>query len=341
MAAQPTLTGAPARFEKGLREVGPGAWAWLQPNGAWGEANAGLIAGDGDAVLVDTLWDERLASEMLEAIKPVLGERALSTVVNTHSDGDHWWGNGAIPADAEIVTSARSLEVMEEEAPPAELSRMRTLASRTSWLPGPPGALGRYVGAMLRPFDFGDVRLRFPDRTFSGEETLTVGGREVRLIEVGPAHTPGDLIVFVPDARLVFAADVLFVDSTPVMWFGPLEGWLAAVETMLSLDADTYVPGHGPPGDRASVEQLRDYLVWLGDAVRELHAAGRSPLEAARALVRSSEFERWREWECPERMLITITTIQRGIEGKGPVGGSPVARARLFAQIGTLARGMS
>jgi len=85
-----TLTGSAPRFEKGLTEVAEGVWAWLQPNGGWGEANAGLVAGDGEAMLVDTLWDERLAREMLEAMEPALAGRPGRTVVNTHSDGDHW-----------------------------------------------------------------------------------------------------------------------------------------------------------------------------------------------------------------------------------------------------------
>jgi glyoxylase-like metal-dependent hydrolase (beta-lactamase superfamily II) len=331
-----TLTGASARFEKGLRELGPGVWAWLQPNGAWGEANAGLIAGQGEGLLVDTLWDERLAREMLDAMEPVLAGRRLATVVNTHSDGDHWWGNAAAPAAAEIVTSAPSRKAMDNEASPAELARMGGLSGRARWVPGPLGGLSRYVSEMLGPFEFGGVRLRFPDRTFSGSETLDVGGREVRLIEVGPAHTPGDAIVHVPDAGVVFAADVLFVDATPVMWFGPLEGWLRAVETLLSLDAETYVPGHGPPGGRDAVLEMRDYLIWLDTGVREHHAAGRSPLEAARVMTGTGEFVRWRAWECPERVLITITTIHRTLEGEGPVGVSPLARARLFAQIATL-----
>lgn len=333
---QRTLTGAAARFEKGLSELAPGVWAWLQPNGAWGEANAGLIAHEGDALLVDTLWDERQAREMLDAMTSALADRRLTTVVNTHSDGDHWWGNAAMPSSAEIVTSAPSRKAMDNEAPPSELARMAGLAARGGWVPGPVGALSRYVSEMLGPFDFRSVGLRFPDRTFSRIETLDVGGREVRLIEVGPAHTPGDAIVHVPDAGVVFAADVLFVDATPVMWFGPLEGWLKAIETLLSLDAATYVPGHGRPGGQQAVLEMRDYLTWLDSAVREHHAAGRPPLEAARRMVRAREFARWRDWECPERILITITTIHRSLDGQGPVGVSPLARARLFAQVGTL-----
>jgi cyclase len=335
---QGTLTGASARFDKGLRELAAGVWAWLQPNGAWGEANAGLVAGDGDALLVDTLWDERLAREMLAAMEPVLAGRRLSTVVNTHSDGDHWWGNAAVPRTGQIITSAPSRKAMDDEAPPGELARMAMLAARGRWVPGPLGALSRYVSEMLAPFEFKGVELRFPDRTFSRTETLDVGGREVHLFEVGPAHTPGDAIVHVPDAGVVFAADVLFVHATPVMWFGPLEGWLRAVETLLSLDAETYVPGHGPPGGRDAVLELRDYLRWLEIAVREHHAAGRSPLDAARAMTRTGEFARWQDWECPERVLITITTIHRSLDGQGPIGVSPLQRARLFAQVGELRR---
>jgi cyclase len=334
--SQETLTGARVRFEKGLRELSPGVWAWLQPNGAWGEANAGVIAGEDAALLVDTLWDERLALEMLDAMASVLAGRRLSTVVNTHSDGDHWWGNAAVPPAAQILTSAPSRRAMDNEASPAELARMGGLARRGRSVPGPVGGLSRYVSEMLRPFDFRGVGLRFPDRTFSRSETLDVAGREVRLIEVGPAHTPGDAVVHVPDVGVVFAADVLFVNATPVMWFGPLEGWLRAIDTLLSLDAETYVPGHGPPGGRVAVLEMRDYLTWLDGSVREQHALGRSPLEAGRVMTRTSEFARWRDWECPERVLITITTIHRSLEGQGPIGVSPLARARLFAQVATL-----
>ncbi len=333
-----TLTGAPARFKKGLQELAPGVWAWLQPNGAWGEANAGLVAHEDEALLVDTLWDEPLARKMLAAMEAALGGRSLTRVVNTHSDGDHWWGNAAVPSSAEIITSVPSRRAMDDEAPPHELARMAGLAARGRWLPGPLGSLPGYVAEMLGPFDFKGTELRFPDRTFSRSETLDVRGREVRLIEVGPAHTPGDAIVHVPDAGVVFAADVLFVDSTPVMWFGPLEGFLKAVETLLSLDADTYVPGHGPPGGRAVVLEMRNYLQWLEAGVREQHAAGRPPLEAARAMTGTREFARWRDWECPERVLIPITTIHRSLDGQGPIGASPVARTRLFAQMGTLRR---
>lgn len=335
------LTGDPPRFEGGLQEVGEGVWAWLQPNGGWGEANAGLVVGSDGALLVDTLWDERLAQQMLEAMASALKDRQLRYVFNTHSDGDHWWGNAAVPASAEILTTAASRATMDEDATPQELARLARLAGLGARLPGPFRGLTSYVGQMLAPFQFGAVRLRFPDRSFELEETLTLGDRAARLLKVGPAHTPGDAIVHVADAGIAFAADVLFVGATPVMWFGPLEGWLAALDTLLSLDADVYVPGHGPVCGREGVVELREYMSWLGEVVGAQHAAGSSAIDAARAAVAAREFDRWRDWISPERIVITVDTIHRHLQGNEPVGISSQGRARLFRQVAALQQNLS
>jgi glyoxylase-like metal-dependent hydrolase (beta-lactamase superfamily II) len=122
------------------------------------------------------------------------------------------------------------------------------------------------------------------------------------------------------------------------MWVGPVEGWIAALDTLLGLDADTFVPGHGPVTDRAGVQVLREYWEWLQAVVAREHAAGRSPLDAARAAARDAEFARYRGWVCPERMLISVTTIHRALSGVRPLGNSPVTRGRLFADVAKLGR---
>src|SRR5215216_357155 len=115
----------PAWFEGGLTEVGPGVHAWLQPNGLLGESNAGLVVGDGASLLVDTLWDPRLTRRMLAASAPLIGDGAIETLVNTHSDGDHWWGNQEVPA-AEIIATESARAVMDAESP-AEMKRFGAL----------------------------------------------------------------------------------------------------------------------------------------------------------------------------------------------------------------------
>jgi len=85
-----SLFGRPAAFEGGLHEVAPHTFAWLQPNGDLGESNAGLVAGGGESLLVDTLWDVRLTRRMLDAMRTETAAAPITHLVNTHSDGDHW-----------------------------------------------------------------------------------------------------------------------------------------------------------------------------------------------------------------------------------------------------------
>ena len=332
-----TLTGSAPRFEVGFKRLAPGVWAWLQPNGAWGEANAGLVAGDGASLLVDTLWDERLAGEMLAAAAE-LEAPPIRVVVNTHSDGDHWWGNGVVPAESTIVTSQASARAMAAEAAPQELARLARLTARGRRLPGRMGTLSRYTAGMLAPFQFARVHPRRPDATFAETKTLEVGGREVRLTLVGPAHTPGDLIVHVPDAAVVFAADVLFVNATPVMWHGPIENWLRALDTLIELEADTYVPGHGPDCGVDGVRAFRELMERIRDGALECHHAGLGAQAATRRMLAGEELAELRGWECPERLYITVAALYRGFEGAKRLPTTPLGRARVFAVVGRIAQ---
>ncbi len=348
-----SLLGKPARFEGGLKEVAPGTFAWLQPNGEWGESNAGVVAGEGEALLIDTLWDPVLTQRMLDDVAARVAV-PITRLVNTHSDGDHVWGNQLVDV-ADIVATAAAGRVIREESPGA-LRRFKTLAPRLRLLGRLPlpivgslpvpllprlplGPLGEYIDWMLSPYDFSDVRVTPPTREFSGELDLEAGGRAVQLIEVGPAHTPGDLIVHVPDVKVVFAADILFVGVAPVMWAGPTRNWIEALERILHLDPKVVVPGHGPVSGKAEVELLRDYLAWLDAAARPRFAAGRSPADVARELLHSAEYRdaQWAGWDSPERMLVTLTTIDRRRRGgDGAIGARE--RASIFGKVASLAR---
>ena len=295
---------AEPRFAGGLTELGPGVHGWLQPNGLLGESNAGLVIGDGASLLVDTLWDRRLTRLMLAAFAPLVKNAPISTVVNTHSDGDHWWGNQELEG-AEIVATDAAAAVMRGQSP-AEMRRFGALAAAlrgAASLPIPRrddvATIAAYVTEALAPFEFRNVRLVPPTRTFSGELTLEVGGREVQLIEVGPAHTVGDLIVWVPDARIAIAADILFIGVTPIMWAGPVERWIAALERLLDLGAERFLPGHGPVCGAEEVNALLDYWRQARSATtREL--AGLSP------------------WLAPERALVNVANINGTSGPPGP-----------------------
>lgn len=337
-----TPLGERGEFDGGLIEVAPRTWAWVQPNGGLGESNAGLVVGDDGALLIDTLWDERLTAAMLDAMAPALGGVPIRRVLNTHGDGDHWYGNGLVPGDAEIVASAAAAEQMREE-PPSMLTRLApvgTLAGLAGRLPLLPArARARGLGAfgeMLSRYDFAGASPRLPGRTFTGSLTLKSDGREIEVTEVGPAHTRGDAILYLPYVGVVFAGDILFNGVTPIMWAGPVDNWIAALELIEDLDPVAVVGGHGPVGGVAEVRALRDYWTWLAEEVGA--APGEDAADLSDRLLRSEEWNGapWAGWRNPERTLVNVARIQATASGGAPAIGT-VERIGLIAAMGALA----
>lgn len=319
--AEGTLHGEPARFERGFRRVGEETWAWLQPNGGLGESNAGLIASGDHALLVDTLWDLALTRRMLAEARRLV-DVTPETLVNTHSDGDHVWGNQLL-AGARIVSTATARDLMTLDTP-RDLRRLKRL-----------GRVLRPLGREMAPFDWSGVELTLPNETFEGELSVGVGAREVRLIEVGPAHTMGDAVAWVPDVSVCFAADILFIDCTPITWAGPIASWLAAIERISSLGATAFVPGHGPVCDQAAVDLLRQYLEWAQTEGGARLDRGLAPARAAREMLLSDEFASlpWSGWDDPARLVVTLSTERfRREGGEGHLGGIGRTKAILRMQ---------
>lgn len=311
-----SLLGQPARFPAGLSDLGGGLYAWLQPNGGLGESNAGLIVGEQESLLIDTLWDTRLTRRMLDAMSAHTAAAPIRRLVNTHGDPDHYWGNQLL-AGAEIIATRATAEDVRGEDP----RRLRLLAFAGRLLPGGLAAFAK----LLRPYDFSGIRITPPTRTFDGVLELDVGGRRIELLEVGPAHTPGDLLVHVPDERVVFAGDLMFVGVTPIMWVGPVENWLAGLDRIIELAPRTVVPGHGPVTDLDGVRLMKSYWEFVAPAVREGRTAG----EILGALPQP-----FAGWDNPERIAVNAAIIARG-------GGPRVpehVRMRLLRDMGALAR---
>ena len=204
------------QYTKGLHDLGNGCFAYLQPDGGWGWSNAGLIADHDQTLLVDTLFDLKLTREMLEQMRAAVPvAKAIGRLVNTHSNGDHTFGNQLVTG-AEIIASRACAEEMKER-PAEELAAMQR-----NWQQlGEAGAFLHEV--MGSKFKWDDVKNTLPTRVFDDELRLTVGDKEVVLKTVGPAHTRGDVLVHVPKDRTVFTGDILFVEGHPVLWAGPVD----------------------------------------------------------------------------------------------------------------------
>lgn len=298
--AMPSPTDVP--YSRGAHQIAHGVWAYLQPDGGWGLSNAGLVASDDGAssLLVDTLFDLHLTEQMLTALRQATPAAArIATVVNTHANGDHCYGNALI-AGADIVASQACAAEMAA-LPPAALAGLMRAAPDM-------GEAGAFLLDIFGGYDFDGIELVAPNRTFVGELELAVGDRAVHLIEVGPAHTDGDVIVHVPDAGVVFTGDILFHGGHPIVWSGPIANWIAACDLLLGLEGvTTVVPGHGPVTTLETVAGLKAYFEYLATEARARCDAGMSPLEAA-ADIDLGPYGDLRE---PERLVANVAALYR------------------------------
>ena len=284
-----------AAYDKGLVEVGDGVFAYLQPDGGWGWSNAGLVTHGSTSLLVDTLFDMTLTREMLDAMAGVTGTAPIATIVNTHANGDHCYGNGAVDAD-EIIASEASAREMDD-VPASMLAAMVEMAPEM-------GPVGEYVQRIFGTFRFDEVEPAAPTRTFTGQLDLRVGDLALRLVEVGPAHTGGDVLVEIPDRDTVFTGDILFNGGTPVVWAGPFANWIAACDRIIDAGWSTIVPGHGPLAAADDVRTLRDYLTWLMGEVRPRQADGMTVEET----IADIDLGRWADLGESERLAVNVDT---------------------------------
>src|SRR6516165_363437 len=305
LAARPNPDAAPAParvnrapalvpYTRGLHQVADRVWAWTLPDGGYGWSNAGLVAGDGASLLVDTLFDLALTREMLTAMKPVTDRAPVTDALITHSNGDHTHGNQLLGASVRIVAAKGTAEEIAHGMPPEMMAMTQTANLGPVATP--------YARDRFGHFDFSGIKVRNADQTFDRDLTVEVGGRRVDLLNLGPAHTAADSVVHVPDAGVLFGGDLLFIGCTPIVWAGPIANWVAACDTMIAMDAPIVVPGHGPVTDPDGIRAVRGYLAHVAEQAEAAYRRGLSWAEAADTI----DLGEYATWLDAERVVVNV-----------------------------------
>jgi len=282
-------------------EVATGAFAYVQPDGSWWINNAGFLVGTERVTAVDTASTESRTRAFRQAVGSV-SPYPVTTVVNTHHHGDHTNGNCLFPG-ASIIGHVRCREVMVDQR------------------------IGG-LDAIFGPVEWGDLEVAPPDVTFSEGLDLWVGDRRVELRYIGaPAHTTGDVVVWLPEEKVLFAGDLLFNGGTPFALMGSIQGSLAALAAIRNLGPAVIVPGHGGVCGAEAIDSVETYLSWLTSLARDAHAAGAPPLEAAR----QADLGAFGEWLDPERIVGNLHRAYSELDGL-PLG-SPIDLAVAFGDM--------
>jgi cyclase len=250
--------------EPELVEVGDGVHAYLQPDGGWCLNNAGVIVGGRTVAVVDTaatVARARLLRDQVARVAPT----PPAYVINTHFHGDHTFGN-------------------HEFEPAAIIAQERTRADMI--------AAGLHLTGMWPDVDWGEPTLSPPTVLFTGRMVLHLGETRVELLDVGPAHTMCDTVVWLPEQKVLFTGDVVMSGVTPFVPMGTVTGSLAALDRLRALGAETVVTGHGVLAGPEVFDEMSGYLHWLLRVARDGMAAGLSPLAAGRD-VKLGDYADW------------------------------------------------
>ena len=234
-------------------------------------SNAGFVVTDDGVVVVDALGSPALAEEMLAEIRRITPQPVRHLIV-THYHADHIYGLQVFKAaGASILAHREGRNYVGSDAAKARLE-----ASRTE----------------LAPWVDNKTQLVNADRWLDGGETqLHIGSFDFVIRHAGPAHTPEDLVVWVPRSGALFAGDLVFRGRVPFVGQADSQLWIASLDRLIQDRPRLVIPGHGPVSRAPLVdlETTRDYLVHLRRTMGEA-AANLEPFEAAYAKADWSRF---------------------------------------------------
>ena len=303
----------------GLVKLSERSYGYMQKDEGLGWSNAGVIVGADEAILIDTLFDLPLTRKMLDEIARRVG-KPIKRLVNTHHNGDHFWGNQLVTG-AEII-GHRLFRSEMIKMPPEMTQIIRSLPSDV------PAA--EMLKKAMAPFDFSGIKLTPPTLVFDHQLTLYLDDREVELIHVGPAHTSTDVIVFFPEEKVLYAGDIIFRLCTPIGWEGTYDNWIAALNRILKLRPEKIVPGHGPLCGIEGVIEMREYFMYVHSEAKRCFEREMTMAEAAKS-IDPGPYANWTE---PERIVSNVARAYREFRGEpydAPV--DPIELANLMAEI--------
>ncbi|HTY93567.1 MAG TPA: MBL fold metallo-hydrolase [Steroidobacteraceae bacterium] len=296
-AAMPGGAAPATDIRSEFRMLAPNVYAFLQREAPgqsnFSVSNFGIVAGPQSLLAIDAGGGPQHARNFIAAAK-VLG-KPFDRIIITHEHPDHIVGLTQFPAGIEIVS---------QEATREQMVKMGQPATPAYWATNPAWGNARDVNRVI-----------LPTVTFTDRMSVFYGDTRVDFVWPGRAHTSGDVLIRVPQARVVFLGDIGFFGVTPLNGSGFVADWIKVCDRLLAdPDAQTLVPGHGPVGGKAELKDMRDYLALLLREGRRSFDAGVSAGRAAAQL----DLGHYATWTDADRVATNMARLYS--EFRGTIG---------------------
>ena len=270
--AQPTATSPTVAREVVFKQVASDIYFLFE----FTSSNAVVLVTDEGVLVIDTRQHPRDGQDLIDRIRKVT-DKPIKWVINSHFHGDHHFGNSMFKAiGATIVAQKETARIMQQV-------QQKELARRGNFF-------------RSRGYDPNEVKLILPDVTFDSEMTIHLGGREIRLVYLGPGQQSGDTLVFFQHARMVFTTGMFGPRSMPNMAFTPsVDNWINLLNQLAAMDVDKILPAHGDVSTTADVKELATMLADEYARVKDAVAKGMSVDEAVKKLT-LPQYRDWRNY---------------------------------------------
>ena len=283
-----------------LQRLADGVYTAVASEGGYAICNAGIVNTGDRTVVFDTFISPDPAEDLLRAAKRLTPQNAIC-VVNSHYHNDHIRGNQVFPPDIDILSTATTLEEISHKEPEeikwekenipkaivdtkSKLRREKDPKRRRDLAL----SIVYYEAIMKSHFK---LKTRLPNITFEGSLIIHGTRRQVELLSLA-GHTASDVVLYLPEEKIAFMGDLLFVNCHPYLASGSPEQWKQSLAEVEGLGVQIAVPGHGPVGQSASLSVMLQYIQSLESIVVNMIKSGK-PVDQASFEPVPSPFDTW------------------------------------------------
>ncbi len=268
--------------QEGLTKIADNVYSYVdEKNGSAANsfaANAGIIVGKDGIVVVDTLISAKQAQRFIKDIRKISCKPILY-VIDTHYHLDHTFGNAEFAKLGAVIVAHANC--------------------RQNMLKSAEGTLKNSKEYGLTPEQMEGTSIAYPNLTFTDRMSIDLGDESVELIYVAPSHTTGNILISIPDKKVLFTGDNLFTDFHPYLADSDIPGWIKNLDYIETLDVDRIIPGHGPISDKKDICEMKNYLIAFDTKAKELAAHSNDPKAISAEMLKSLPVRAQGEWMIP------------------------------------------